>query len=66
MKHSRLLPWAKVAPSKTPFVKEAISRPKRFRSQYFCFRMILGSEDVSQEAGEVSGPRDMMNREMME
>ena len=32
----------------------------------FLFQMILGSEDVSQKAGEVSGPQDMMEREMME
>ena len=27
VKHSRLLPWAKVAPLKTPFVKSETSRP---------------------------------------
>ena len=27
MKHSRLLPWARVAPSKTPPVKSDTSRP---------------------------------------
>ena len=43
-----------------------IKPTKCFRSQYFSFRMILGSEDMSQDAGEVSGPRDTMKREMME
>ena len=55
-------------PSRNPwylFSNIASVSSELLRTQYFFFTMILGSEDVSQEGGEVSRPRDMMKKGMM-